>query len=152
MDEKGVLSKNFKIKFVPKAVSTGHGLLFIENKFTTLNLNILPTMSGDICAKAFSKGGNMYALAINKSPRKDGNTYTMLQEILRPLVQAGWKTEHIQVGGKDIRGCIACYKCFENKDQRCSVTTDMFNMRHLGAVIAWLGGAIRDRLNSYPHP
>lgn len=69
----------------------------------------------------------MYALAINGSPRKDGNTFTMLQEVLKPIDQAGWKTDLIQVGGKEIRGCIACYKCFENQDQRCSVTTDMFN-------------------------
>ena len=69
----------------------------------------------------------MYALAINGSPRKDGNTYTMLQEVIKPLDRAGWQTELIQVGGKEIRGCIACYQCFENQDKRCSVTTDMFN-------------------------
>ena len=69
----------------------------------------------------------MYALAINGSPRKDGNTYTMLEEVLSPLGQAGWQTELVQAGGKEIRGCIACYKCFENRDKRCSVTTDMFN-------------------------
>ncbi|MFO7876710.1 MAG: flavodoxin family protein [Desulfovermiculus sp.] len=69
----------------------------------------------------------MYALAINGSPRKDGNTHTLLQEVLRPIASAGWDTELVQVGGKDIRGCIACYKCFENKDKRCSVDTDQFN-------------------------
>lgn len=69
----------------------------------------------------------MYALAINGSPRKDGNTHTLLQEVLRPIESAGWDTELVQVGGKDIRGCIACYKCFENKDKRCSVDTDQFN-------------------------
>ncbi|MFP4034707.1 MAG: flavodoxin family protein [Desulfovermiculus sp.] len=69
----------------------------------------------------------MYALAINGSPRKDGNTYTLLQEVLRPIKTAGWDTELIQVGGQNIRGCIACYKCFENKDKRCSVDTDQFN-------------------------
>ncbi len=69
----------------------------------------------------------MYALAINGSPRKDGNTSVLLQNVLSPLDQAGWATELIQIGGKDIRGCIACYQCFENKDKRCAVTTDMFN-------------------------
>lgn len=69
----------------------------------------------------------MYALAINGSPRKDGNTHTLLQEVLKPIENAGWDTELVQVGGKDIRGCIACYKCFENKDKRCSVDTDQFN-------------------------
>ncbi len=69
----------------------------------------------------------MYALAVNGSPRKDGNTYNMLKAVLAPLEKAGWETELIQVGGKNIRGCIACYKCFENRDRRCSVDTDMFN-------------------------
>ncbi|WP_027370924.1 flavodoxin family protein [Desulfovermiculus halophilus] len=69
----------------------------------------------------------MYALAINGSPRKDGNTALLLQEVLTPLTRAGWETELVQVGGKDIRGCIACYQCFENKDNQCSIQTDIFN-------------------------
>ncbi|MCF8093953.1 MAG: flavodoxin family protein [Desulfobacteraceae bacterium] len=69
----------------------------------------------------------MYALAVNGSPRKDGNTYNLLKEVLVPIEQAGWETEIVQVGGKEVRGCIACYKCFENKDKRCSVDKDMFN-------------------------
>ncbi len=69
----------------------------------------------------------MFALAINGSPRKDGNTYNLLKEALDPIAQAGWETELIQVGGKAVRGCIACYKCFENRNERCSVDTDMFN-------------------------
>lgn len=69
----------------------------------------------------------MYAVALNGSPRKDGNTSHLLAEVLGPLQQNGWNTETIQVGGRDIRGCIACYKCFENKDQRCAVDTDEFN-------------------------
>ncbi len=69
----------------------------------------------------------MYALALNGSPRKDGNTSHLLAEVLAPLRQSGWDTETVQVGGEDIRGCIACYKCFENKDQRCAVDTDAFN-------------------------
>jgi multimeric flavodoxin WrbA len=69
----------------------------------------------------------MYALAINGSPRKDGNTYNLLTEVLEPIAQAGWETELIQVGGKAVRGCIACYKCFENRNKRCSVDTDMLN-------------------------
>jgi multimeric flavodoxin WrbA len=69
----------------------------------------------------------MYALAINGSPRRDGNTYNLLKEVLEPIAQAGWETELIQVGGKAVRGCIACYKCFENRNKRCSVDTDMLN-------------------------
>lgn len=69
----------------------------------------------------------MYALAVNGSPRKGGNTETLLKHVLKPLENAGWDTELVQVGAKKIRGCIACFKCFENKDLRCSVNTDIFN-------------------------
>ena len=69
----------------------------------------------------------MYALAINGSPRKGGNTEILLTHALEPLKQSGWDTELIQVGGKKIRGCKACYKCRENKDLRCAITKDLFN-------------------------
>ena len=69
----------------------------------------------------------MYALAINGSPRKEGNTELLLKEVLTVLDGAGWETELDQVGGTAIRGCIACEKCFENKDDKCSVEKDMFN-------------------------
>jgi multimeric flavodoxin WrbA len=69
----------------------------------------------------------MYAVAVNGSPRKGGNTEILLKRVLAPLKAAGWETELEQVGGKGIRGCIACYKCFENKNKRCSVDNDGFN-------------------------
>lgn len=69
----------------------------------------------------------MYAIAVNGSPRKGGNTETLLNTVLAPLAQAGWETEMVRVGGKPVRGCIACYKCFENKDMKCSIKTDLFN-------------------------
>jgi multimeric flavodoxin WrbA len=43
------------------------------------------------------------------------------------LKNAGWETELEKVGGTAIRGCIACEKCFENKDNECSVKKDKFN-------------------------
>ena len=39
----------------------------------------------------------MYALAINGSPRKGGNTECMLNHALIPLAEAGWETRLIQV-------------------------------------------------------
>ncbi|TKB10741.1 flavodoxin family protein [Desulforhopalus sp. IMCC35007] len=69
----------------------------------------------------------MYAIAINGSPRKGGNTEMLLQEVLSELDAGGWETELVKVGGTAIRGCIACQKCFENKDNECSVKTDNFN-------------------------
>jgi len=69
----------------------------------------------------------MYALAINGSPRKGGNTEIMLKHVLSELDDAGWETELVKVGGTAIRGCIACNQCFENKDNKCAIKTDKFN-------------------------
>ncbi len=69
----------------------------------------------------------MYAIAINGSPRKGGNTEMLLKEVLGELDKGGWEAELVKVGGTSIRGCIACHKCFENKDNQCSVKKDKFN-------------------------
>ena len=69
----------------------------------------------------------MYALAVNGSPRKGGNTQLLLQEVLNELTAAGWDTELVQIGGKPIRGCMACNKCFENQNRQCAVTADPLN-------------------------
>lgn len=69
----------------------------------------------------------MYAVAVNGSPRKGGNTEVLLKAALAPLEENGWDTELVQVGGKNIRGCLACNKCFEKKDGKCIVDNDVFN-------------------------
>ena len=69
----------------------------------------------------------MYALAINGSPRKGGNTEFLLKKVLEPLKKAKWTTEIVQVGGREYRGCVACYKCFQKKDMRCHGRKDDFN-------------------------
>jgi multimeric flavodoxin WrbA len=48
---------------------------------------------------------------INGSPNARGCTYTALTEVAKTLTEAGVVTEFIQVGNKDLRGCIACRKC-----------------------------------------
>ena len=72
------------------------------------------------------QGDAMYALAINGSPRKGGNTEILLKEALKPLDAAGWETDLVKVGGKAVRGCIACYKCFERQDGNCAVDDGIF--------------------------
>jgi multimeric flavodoxin WrbA len=61
----------------------------------------------------------MRVVAFNCSPRKKGNTETMINVVLEELEKEGVSTELIQVGKRKIRGCIACYKCLEEKDSRC---------------------------------
>jgi len=69
----------------------------------------------------------MKVIAINGSARKDGNTAICLRHVLGELEAQGIDTELVQLAGRSVRGCTACYKCFDNKDQRCAVTGDMVN-------------------------
>ncbi|HEX3001179.1 MAG TPA: flavodoxin family protein [Methanoregula sp.] len=66
-------------------------------------------------------------LAINGSPRKEGNTSILIRTILQELENKGIQTETIQLGGKTIHGCRACMKCFENRDGKCVMENDMVN-------------------------
>lgn len=56
----------------------------------------------------------MKVLMLNGSPRKDGNTWVALKEMEKVFAANGIETEIIDVGGKDIRGCIACGSCHKN--------------------------------------
>jgi multimeric flavodoxin WrbA len=69
----------------------------------------------------------MKVIALNASARKDGNTAMLLNMVLDELKAEGIKTELIQLGGKTINGCRACYKCFQKQDKHCVVDKDMLN-------------------------
>lgn len=69
----------------------------------------------------------MKVVAINGSARKDGNTAGLINRVFGELHKEGIETEMIQLAGHVIRGCMACRKCFENKDQRCVVKKDPIN-------------------------
>ncbi len=69
----------------------------------------------------------MKVFALNASARKDGNTAILLGTVLDELKNEGMETELIQLGGKTINGCRACYKCMENVDKHCVVKSDMLN-------------------------
>ncbi len=69
----------------------------------------------------------MKVVAFNGSPRKNGNTQLLIKKVFAELETKNIETEMIQVGGKPIKGCRACYKCFKNKDKKCSMKNDMLN-------------------------
>jgi multimeric flavodoxin WrbA len=69
----------------------------------------------------------MKVIAFNGSPRKDGNTTLLINKVFNELEREGMETEMVQLSAKEIHGCIACYKCVENKDQRCAVKDDAAN-------------------------
>ena len=55
----------------------------------------------------------MKALLINGSPHANGCTYTALSIVAEELQKNGIETEIVHIGNKDIRGCVACGKCYE---------------------------------------
>lgn len=63
----------------------------------------------------------MKVIAFNGSPRKHGNTYHTIKIVAEQLSQEGINVEIIHVGNKPIRGCLACYKCDQNKDEKCVI-------------------------------
>jgi len=69
----------------------------------------------------------MKVVAFNGSARKDGNTAILINYALKELQQEGIDTELIQFAGRSITGCTACYKCFQNKDEKCIIEDDIVN-------------------------
>ncbi len=66
-------------------------------------------------------------LAFNGSPRKKGNTTGCLNTVLEELNKAGIETEMILVGKNKIRGCMACYTCLKEKNEKCVFDDDPVN-------------------------
>lgn len=87
----------------------------------------------------------MKVVGFNGSPRKDGNTFILIKKVFNELEKEGIETELVQLSDKEIRGCIACYKCIENRDQRCAVKNDAANEyidKILGAAGIILGSPV----------
>ena len=84
----------------------------------------------------------MKVIAFNGSARKEGNTAYLLKTVLDEIEKEGIATEIYHLAGKSIQGCIACYKCFTNKNMRCAVENDIINeciSKMLGAQGILLG-------------
>ena len=69
----------------------------------------------------------MKVVAFNGSPRKDGNTRFLVKIVFKELEKEGIDCELVNLSGKPIHGCIACYKCVDNLDKRCAVKNDVLN-------------------------
>ena len=66
----------------------------------------------------------MNVLLLNGSARPNGCTATALQEMISVFKDLGVETNLIQVGNRDIRGCVSCGSCF--KTGKC-VFDDLVN-------------------------
>ena len=80
----------------------------------------------------------MKVIAICGSPRPRGNTWHLLQEAIRVMEQQGIETEYVSLHDKDVRPCLACEKCSQEKN-RCAQEDD-FNA--LYEVMAQADGLI----------
>ena len=69
----------------------------------------------------------MKVIAFNGSARKEGNTSILINHVFTELEKEGIETELVELAGRKIQGCTACYKCFETKDRKCSVKNDIVN-------------------------
>lgn len=69
----------------------------------------------------------MKVVAINGSPRKNGNTVILINEVFKILQQNEIETEIIQLGNKPVHGCTACMKCKEIQDGKCHIKNAHLN-------------------------
>lgn len=65
----------------------------------------------------------MKILGLSCSPRKDGNTMTLLAQALEGAKAEGAQTELFSVSGKNIQPCDSCRAC--NKTGECIIKDDM---------------------------
>ncbi len=69
----------------------------------------------------------MQAIAISGSPRKGGNTETLLQVCLDRLAEQGISGELVSLRDKTIKGCRACAECSRRHDKTCNTKDDDFH-------------------------
>jgi len=68
----------------------------------------------------------MHAIAISASPRKNGNTETLLQRCLDGLASKGVEGQLLSLRDKTIKGCRACAVCSRTRDKQCNTKDDDF--------------------------
>jgi len=67
----------------------------------------------------------IHVIGINGSPHREGNTALLIGQVFQELEKAGIATEMVHLSGRKLMGCRACFKCYENRDQRCTIKDDL---------------------------
>ena len=67
----------------------------------------------------------MKVIGINGSARKDGNTSLLIKAVFAELEAEGIETELVQLHGKALEPCKACFGC--DGKRQCVIKTDFFN-------------------------
>lgn len=80
---------------------------------------------------------NVKVIAINASPRKNGNTSIVIEHALKPMNEMGLATEIIRIFDYDIRPCIGCNECRDG--EHCPINDDLMSlyetMKTAGGII-----------------
>ena len=66
----------------------------------------------------------MRVLAVNGSPRKKGNTATLLEHAMKGAASKGAKTRLVQLSRLKFTGCVSCFACKRRKGKsygRCKI-------------------------------
>ena len=71
----------------------------------------------------------MQIIAFNGSPRKKGNTSTIIDAVLEGTKSAGAETAHVHLHDLNMKGCQACYACKENHGV-CAVKDELSPYLH----------------------
>jgi len=69
----------------------------------------------------------MKVVAINGSPKANGNTAYAIKVVFEQLESEGIETEIIHVGNQIVRGCAGCNMCAKNQDEKCVLKGDKLN-------------------------
>lgn len=69
----------------------------------------------------------MKVIAINGSPKKNGNTSIVIKNMTNELEKQNIETEIIHVGNALIHGCIACGYCYTSENHQCVFKDDLLN-------------------------
>ena len=81
------------------------------------------------CAETVAAGLDrpLKVLLLNGSPRRNGNTFTLLSEIASQLNKNNIESEIFQLGNRPIRGCVACGQCHAKGLDKCVFDDDVCN-------------------------
>jgi multimeric flavodoxin WrbA len=67
----------------------------------------------------FVQENTMRVLGISGSPRRGGNTDTLILSALDVLANEGIETEFLSLADRPVRPCVACGGCFRSETMRC---------------------------------
>ena len=67
----------------------------------------------------------MQIIAFNGSPRKNGNTSTLIKAVLEGAQAAGAETQEVNLHHINMKGCMACYSCNDVKYGVCAQKDDL---------------------------